>query len=381
MFRVEVSTDLSGLLSDETHWNSLARGVPFRETSWLAPWWQHFGADQEAYVLVARGPDDEIRGILPFYHSAAQRTRSLSVIGDGQTCSDHVSVLAKDEDAVEVARAMGTFLVTDNHEYEWDAMSIDGVVEGDEPMAAFTAALKEGGAALHAQSRMSTWHKPVDASWDEHLKHFGKTQRRKMRRWSEKVQQIDGLEKNVATTEAEVETSLRALIDLHQRRWVEAGEPGSYADPKFRLFVEQSTLAFFRRGRLYLPTLAMNDRVIGGELHWVGGDQNLYCYSSGYDLDSAELEPGRILAADTLMHLYSEQLAGIDYLRGDEPYKKRMAANPRRVFHLRAVAPALLPRLRHAAWCTGFGFKQWMRRQTGRKAVEVVDPSRVPTHA
>jgi hypothetical protein len=66
---------------------------------------------------------------------------------------------------------------------------MDGVVEGDQGMAAVATGLKEGGSILHAGSRMSVWYKPKDANWDEHLKHHGKTQRRRMRRWRDKMRQ------------------------------------------------------------------------------------------------------------------------------------------------------------------------------------------------
>ncbi len=336
MLHLDISHHLDALLADEPLWNALAGGVPFRETSWLAPWWRHFGAGKEAFVLIARDDQNTIRGLLPLYRCSDRSSgRTLSMIGDGDACSDYASVLAAADDAVEVAREMGRFLAhcAADHDNGWDMISIDGVVEGDRPMAAFASALKASGGSLHAQSRMSTWFKPTDASWDDHLKHFGKTQRRKMRRWSEKIDSTPGLERLAAQSPEQVDELLDAMIALHQRRWTDAGQLGTYADPAFREFVRESAHDFFRRDRLYLPAIAINGRVIGGELHLVGGNRQLYCYSSGYDIDSADLEPGRILCVETLLHLYRGKLAGIDYLRGDEPYKERMAATPRRVFH------------------------------------------------
>ncbi len=372
MFRIEISQDIQSLFADEDCWNKLAGGVPFRETSWLRPWWNHFGTPGEAYVVIAKDDDGVTRGILPLFRSADCH-RHLEVVGGGQACSDHASILVQRDDVAEVARSMAEYLAdhASDSQWGWDTISIDGVVDGDQPMAEFSKAIEEAGAALHAQSRMSTWFKPSDDSWDEHLKHFGKTQRRKMRRWSERIDKTDGLEKSIVDRLDDVQDALDSLIDMHQRRWNAEGEPGSYADAEFAAFVRDSADDFFRRGRLYLPTLSMDDKVIGGELHFIGGDNRLYCYSSGYDIDSAELEPGRILCVETLLELYRRDLAGIDYLRGDEPYKKRMAATPTRIFHLRVIAPTLLPRLRHAAWCAGFELKQWVRRHTGRKPIEV----------
>ena len=68
-----------------------------------------------------------------------------------------------------------------------------------------------------------------------------------------------------------------------------------------------------------------------------------------------------------------ENMDGIDFLRGDEPYKQRAGAQPTRVLRMRAFAPTLMPQLLHAAWWAGFEVKQWMRKRTGRTPVVVVE--------
>ncbi len=378
MYQIQRTHDLDGLLRDPELWNRLAGGVPFRETSWLGPWWNHFGKvlDLEPYVLVARDAKAEICGILPLYlrHSKSQG-RTLSMIGDGQACSDYVSLLASADDGEAVATAMAEFLAdaADDSDHGWDFIDIDGVVEDDAVMIAFAKALSQRDALLHTQSRMCTWFKPRDANWNEHLKHFKKTQRRKMRRWSERVEATEELALTVSETSDNVHRDLDQLIEMHQRRWNEAGEPGTYADPRFCRFIHDATADFFRRGRLHLASLSFDEQRIAADLNFVGGDRRMYCFSGGYDLDFANMEPGRILTVEAIKHMYREDLAGIDYLRGDEPYKKRMAATAKRILNVRVAAPTWWPRLRHAAWWTGFEVKQWMRRRTGRTPIVVVD--------
>lgn len=372
MFRIEITTDLDSLLSNQDHWNRLARGVPFRETSWLGPWWRCFGSGRQAIVLLARDEDRRIRGILPLYRDSPD-SRDWSMIGDERAYSDYVSLLASDQDVNEVACAFGKFLAStaSDQEFGWDLISIDGVVEGDRPMTALATALSSHHATVHAQSRMSTWYRAAESDWPTHLKSFSKTQRRRMKRWATQVANTEELEKIIADSEEQVETLVGDTIDLHQKRWNAAGEPGSFADPTFRRFIHEVCRDLFRRRRLHLPAILRDGKTIAGELDFIGGDRKLYSYTAGYDIDAAQLEPGRILNAETLNDLYRESFAGIDYLRGDEPYKKRMGARPRRVLNLRLISPAWFPRLRHAAWCTQFGLKQWVRKRTGRTPIEV----------
>lgn len=376
MFHLETTHDLDCFLSDRELWNRLAGGVPFRQAQWLGPWWRQFGSGKQPLVLVARDDQGAICGLLPLYRQhTGTPGRTLAMIGDGQACSDHVSVLAAPEQACEIALAMGSHLasIASDPQDGWDLIDIDGVVEGDRPMEALARGLKSGGAVLHAQSRMSVWFKPKDESWDEHLKHYGKTQRRKMRRMRETLEQSGRVEKVVAESTSDVDTLLTALIEMHQTRWETAGQPGSYREDSFRRFVFETANEFLATGNLYLAALRHEGRIMGAELNFVGDNRISYSYSAGYDIEASELEPGRLLAIDTLLQLYREDLVGVDYMRGDEEYKRRFSTTSRKLLRLRAVAPTWLPRLRHVAWNTQFELTQWVRRRTGRRPIDVLE--------
>ena len=376
MFNIEVSSDAACLLADHVQWNRLSRGVPFRETSWLGPWWSHFGGGDQAHVVVVRDQLGEIRGLLPLYRRGGNSgERTLAIMGDGAACSDHVSVLAKDEDVRQIGYEIGQHLAETAScpRRGWEALDIDGVVEGDHGMTALAQGLKAGGAALHASSRMSVWFKPADANWEEHLKHYGKTQRRKMRRWSEKIGDHAPFQQRVAKTDEQAVEMIDALIRMHQQRWNEVGESGSFATPEFCEFTRDAARGFLSRNLLYVTALEHARQIIAAELSFIGGNGILYVFSAGFDTTYAEMEPGRILSVDSLRYLYRQSLTGIDYLRGDEEYKKRYTTESRRLIRMRAVAPTLMPRLKHAAWCTGFELKQWVRRKTGRQPIAVLD--------
>ncbi|MGI9470216.1 MAG: GNAT family N-acetyltransferase [Rubripirellula sp.] len=376
MIDIQVTRCLDELLGNTEEWDSLSGGVPFRQSAWLKSWWECFGNGNAANVVIARESNGELKGILPLYRSGdSGENRTLTMIGGGDACSDYVSILVAPQNASEVATAMGSYLAQTAADpiHGWDLIDIDGVVEGDEPMAAFATGLREGGSQLHTQSRMNTWYVPRAESWPEQLKRYGKTQRRQMRRAADKIDADGSLEKLVARTEAEVEELLQAVIDMHQTRWEAEGEAGSYADQRFRDFIMNAAKTFARQDQLYLTCLRHEGRIVGGELNFLGKNRILYSYTSGYALDASELGPGRILRVDSFLQMYRENLEGIDYLRGDETYKQRMSSVSHPVMRLRAVAPALLPKLKHAAWCTGFEFKQWMRKKAGRTPIHVLD--------
>ena len=372
-YEISITDDLNTLLADTANWDRLADGVPFRQAAWLGAWWDTFGDDLLPTVVVATDQQGDVQGILPLYRTAESRT--LRMIGDGETCSDHVTVLAQPDRADEIAYAFGLRLAAnarDKH-HGWDLVDIDGVVEGDGVMSSFAKGLRESGSALHASSRLSVWYKPADKSWDDHLKHYGKTNRRKMRRTIERVGDSKEFQKKVAVTPGEAEVALNHVIRMHQNRWNNAGYPGSFANSRFRSFIHEAAQRFLKQGQLHVTNLVFQGNVIGGELNFIGENRIMYSYSAGYDTKYEAQEPGRVMCIAGMHELYERGLAGLDFMRGDETYKQRYATESRRLYRVRAVAPTPIPRLRHAMWATGFEVKQWMRRRTGRSLIEVQD--------
>lgn len=369
MYHIERSEDLSPLTTPPAAWDRLSRGVPLREAAWLGNWWKVFGKGQEAYVVTVRDSDGALCGALPLYRLETGREgRTLCAMGDGATCTDHFSLLARDRDSEAIAAEVGRWLacVSRDPRDGWDLIDLDGLIGGDQTAAGMIEAMHEEGAVSHASSRMNTWIKDTSDDWESHLSGLSKTHRRKSRRQRELLHRDDDLCCRVAASKDEVREDLNRLIELHQRRWNSVGEVGSFATAESREFLHAAAQDFFDRDQLQLASVQFDGQTICSELRIIGRDRMMYCYSTGMDMQHAKLEPGRLLNVQGLLYAYEQGLRGIDCLRGDEVYKQRMLATPRPLIRVRIVAPSLLPRLRHAAWLTSFELRQFIRRRTGR---------------
>ncbi|WP_442510748.1 GNAT family N-acetyltransferase [Novipirellula sp. SH528] len=375
MYRVECSSSVSTLFGDPDSWNALSDGIPFRQTSWLKPWWDQFGDQSEAYVVVARDDQGKICGILPLCRTP-DSPRTLRFIGDNNACTDFTSILLDSNHpaAEDIVEAMVQFLCSKagSDSFGWDFLELDGVSASDSVMRCFSASLTNAGAIVHAQSRMNTWFLEAAESWEQLLSNHSKRTRKKTQGFLESVDKNPGMQRVLAQSSEQVDEFMEAMIELHQRRWNAVGEPGTYADKRLRDFVIQMAHEMFKRDRLYLPVLRLDGRIIGGELG-ILSDNQLYIYSSGFDLDASDLEPGRILAVNTLKYVHDQGLRGIEYMRGDEPYKPRSGAEPTQLLQMRVVAPRWWAKVCHSAWSAQFELKQWVRRRTGRDLVKVVD--------
>ncbi|MEX0824922.1 MAG: GNAT family N-acetyltransferase, partial [Pirellulaceae bacterium] len=340
-------------------------------------WWEIFGPGHDAYVITVRRPDGSLAAILPLYRVRTKGTVSLVSMGGGVTCTDHVSLLtAPGEDTAAIGETMGRWLaqVASSPKEGWDFLHLDGVVAENRSVTAFARGLRQEGAALHGCSRMNLWFLPVgDRTWDDYLAEMNRHDRRKNRKRGKMVDETPGLELVIPQTETSVANTLETIIELHQRRWNAEQEPGSFSGAAMCQFIHRAAQSLFQRGQLRLPTLYLNGQAIAGEIQIVGRDRVLYCYSSGMDTKFRDLEPGRIIQAETMKYAHSRHLTGVDMMRGDEPYKARLHCQPYPLIQLRAVAPRILPRLQHAAWRTGFEVKQWMRRKTGRSPLATFD--------
>lgn len=372
MLKFEIHRQPDALFANAEAWNRLAGGNPFLETHWLGPWWRRLGSPHEALIIAARDQNGELAGALPLYRIEGGRT--LGVMSDGQACGDYMRPLCTGAAGIETAAAIGQFLgqIASDHDDGWDALDFDGGVEGDAMFSAMIAGLRQAGCSTHVSSRVSCWRRPRNLTWTEHLRQHGKTQRRKMRRYLEKIGQ-NGLTANDPTNARQFESLVNDVIDLHQKRWASADQPGSFALPEFRQFAVESMLNFYCEDRALVHSVALDGRTIAGELIIVGTDRVAYTYSAGYDVQHAAIEPGRIVTAHSLHQMYEvdARYDAIDFLRGDEAYKNRFASESRRVYRLRAFAPEAFGQLRSAAYRTNFQVKQWLRRATGRDEVTV----------
>ena len=368
--------DPQSLFDRSNDWNRLTRGVPTRSTHWIEPWWQMqktvSAGDASVKPAVAacyRG--DRLVGVMPLYCDAAVNEHpsgTLRAMGDGNACTDYVSVLCEPDDIESVPTAIAKFLIEQSAvDGGWSMLDLDGVAEDDEAVNRLLETLRDRGASTHGVSRMSSWQRPKSESWDAHLRCHGKTQRRRMRRMTEKFDTVEGASRVLAS---DVDTTI-ALVDdlirLHQARWTSAGELGTYHDPAFREFIHAVAQNFLATGRLHLVAMRLHEQTIAVELNIVGEDRVLYQYSAGYDVDHADLEPGRILHVDSMRQMYEGLVDECDFMRGDESYKQRYGTASRRIFRHRVFAPSWLPQIRYQAFRAGFELKQLIRRSTKKE--------------
>lgn len=368
-------------------WDRLAGGNPLQQSGWLSAWWDAFGnrdarSPIEPYIITARDAKGQLVAALPLVRSDPGTRGELRALGQGDACTDYVTILALDGiDREGVARQMGRWLAeqacTANH--GWRRLWIDGIVDADPAIAAFAAGLSDRNAEVRAISRVRVWRlDTARQDWSGYLATMGKSNRRALRTRLRRVQQDPRFAWQVIRSPKHRSAAVDQFMELHQRRWRAENQPGCFAKDGMQVFLQRVASNAVQQGRLILPQLLFEGRMAAAALLLQGDDDEWYYYCTAFEIELADWTPGHLFNACLVHHAFESSCHGLRLLRGDETYKQRLQATPRRLVELHAHAPSRLPALTDALRTTAFSLKERLRESLGRPTIEVIDLPTAP---
>jgi CelD/BcsL family acetyltransferase involved in cellulose biosynthesis len=112
---------------------------------------------------------------------------------------------------------------------------------------------------------------------------------------------------------------LPAFFDMHDRRWLALGMPGSFADPSTRQFYIRLIRDLWSHG-IHFSTLSAGSRTVAYHLGMKGSDYMLY-YKPTFDTDLQKFSPGKLHLKYLIEHAIDSGITWIDFLQGSESYK------------------------------------------------------------
>lgn len=360
--RVAPPNSAEDLLPLAAEWNSLSAGVPFRRWEWCAAWWRHYGGEGEWFTATVYDSSGTLTGIAPWYVSqSATRGRVVRFLGSGEVASDYQTVLCRPGGEDDVAGALADWLTGDALR-EWDVLELTGVDAEDAAVARLIEQLAARGAKVHRRDGLNCWRLEFPPTWGEYQALLSKSHRKQVRRLETRYLDAGRAVLRPITEDGALDAAMNALVDLHQRRWQAQGEPGCFASQRFTAFHRDVARRLQRQGLLRLCLLELDGRTVAADYGFAGEDGLLYAYQSGVDPEALDDEPGSLMNVASLKQALRDGLRGVDFLRGDEPYKAHFRAVPRPSVELRIAAPRSSAELRQSAWSAGQNVKQWARR-------------------
>lgn len=192
-------------------------------------------------------------------------------------------------------------------------------------------ALRLGGLRPHGYFAFGNWFLKVDFDWATYLKNRSGQLRSTIKRMTKRLATEPGGHLEIIRDEADVERGIAAYAAVYGASWK---VPEPYAD-----FVPSLIRLCARRGWLRLGLAWVNDRPVAAQL-WIVYGGRAHIYKVAYDEAFKALAPGTLVTALLLEEaIERDKVTEVDYLIGDDAYKKTWMSHRRERFGLVAYDP------------------------------------------
>jgi len=157
------------------------------------------------------------------------------------------------------------------------------------------------------------WYLKVDSDWDGYLKSRSATWRSNLKRASRKFE-TEGGTLEVVSDQSGLSRAIGAYEQVYAASWK---IPEPYPE-----FVPGLISACLERGWLRLGIAWLGDRPIAAQI-WIVAEGKAHIYKVAYDEAFKTYTPGTLLTAMLMQYVIEkDQVAEVDYLIGDDTYKK-----------------------------------------------------------
>ncbi len=390
-------------------WNALTGGVPFRTWEWNSTWWRHFSDEGQLYVLYVRD-GGEVVAVAPWYISRhPARGRVVRFLASGEVCTDYQSVLCRAGREVEATAALADWLKAassrhtpcavnrlkshdsrlKSHDFSysdgtrsapatlcdgWDLLDFSGIEAADATMRLLLETLRTRGCQVHLEDGPNCWRLELPRTWEEYLSRLSKSHRsqaiRRVRKYFDSGQAVW----HTVRTAEELPAAFDLLVELHRRRWEHVGQRGLFDAPRYAAFHREVAALLLPKGQLRLHWLTLTGRPAAVEYHFAGGGVS-YLYQGGMEPELLRDNPGNLAHLAAIRGAMADGLRAMDFLRGDEPYKKHFRAEPQACRDIRVVPPRVGARLRNGAWQAGRRMKRWLTRASSSSQAGAASPA------
>ena len=161
------------------------------------------------------------------------------------------------------------------------------------------------------------------------------------------------------------------LIDLHQKRWTERGQPGTFSNSYYTDFNKKLISTRFEHGEIEIVRITAGEQLLGC-LYCFVFEGKVYGYMCGFNfLDSHLYSPGLICHYFAVLHNTARGLSCYDFLEGDYAYKKSLTTghNIMQHIHIRKMS------LKYKVWKMIYSMVGSLRKKNDTETGE-----RAPTH-
>ena len=276
-----------------------SQATPFQTWEWQTTWWKYFKRSRKPVILVAE-KDAVVHGIMPLYRTSGP-WRALRSIGQG--VSDYLPPLARTESRGETTHVFAQWLAKAHA----DLVDLHQIRE--------THPLVAGRQVAVEQARCLVLDLPP--TFAEYTARLSKSLRYEVKR----LDKLD-LAHLVSATKDNMAWSLDQFFELHALRWKKRGLPGAFVGSRVKTLQRAWAQLAVELGYLKLTTYVHEGEAIGS-IYAMQVGETVFFYQAGFKPEAKAMSPGTVLVAHTIRQAIQDGATRFDFLRGDEPYKRR----------------------------------------------------------
>ncbi len=308
MLRTSVLKGAASLQELKPAWQELVddapAATPFQTWEWQATWFKHFGGAKIPHVLTVYEGDDLV-GLMPFVRGRSP-WKTLRAMASGP--SDVLGPIARRGYESQVAGAVAEYV---NGLKSVDVVDLHQLRSDSELAALFPTAFPQAMCLLL----------DLPGTYDAYLATLSKSLRYDCRRMDKPAFGTSG-SKIQDVGPSEVQQGMDWLFETHKMRWRKRGLPGAFIGSRSHAFHREWAALASPKGWLWLSTMSQEGKPIGA-LYGMSMHNTVYYYQAGFDPAFNALSPGTLLVAHTIRRAIGEGKSVFDFMRGDEPYKRR----------------------------------------------------------
>lgn len=297
----------------EERWRALHEQCPsatvFQSWEWLTAWWKTFNPGE--LWLVTAWRSDRLVGVMAGY---VDNENTLKFVGEGH--SDFGQILYEN-DRVEILAALVEYIFKTAD--KWRHAQFACVLNG----TALASLLERKGAWVSAA--MPCPRVLFDAKPAQSL-----LAKSSLKRHAKKLSALGSVRVEHFTSSETILPFMDEFFTQHQERWAITRTPSLFTDAKNKQFYRTLAELARQEGAVIFTRISLNEKSVAMHFGFKSQKQLIW-YKPTYDPRLAATGPGEVLIAELLKKCVADELIGLDFTRGDEPFKLRFSSEIREV--------------------------------------------------
>ncbi len=269
------------------------------------------------------------RGLSPFQKTTS--FRKLSALTNYYSCffMPHLADTAAVRVA-EVLQALARAIGAENP--RWDAVEIQPLDQNSENFAILVGAFKAAGFVVQTFFCFGNWYLRVGGrSFAEYVETLPSAVRNTLQRKQRKLEKSARAKLQIVTGGEELEAAIQAYKQVYFASWK---QPEPYPE-----FIPGLIRVCSELGALRLGLVHVDGQPAAAQL-WIVHGGTAFIYKLAYDEQFADLSVGTILTAKLMQHVIDvDKVDEVDYLSGDDAYKKDWMSHRRERWGILALNP------------------------------------------